>query len=88
MMSIAMGVIFELPIVVMILTRIGILTPAYLIHMRKYSVVAIFIIAAIITPQDIFTMILVAIPLMFLYEVSIVISRIITVGKKKREARE
>jgi sec-independent protein translocase protein TatC len=85
MMSIAMGLIFELPIVVMILTRIGILTPEYLIHMRKYSVVAIFIIAALITPQDIFTMILVAIPLMFLYEVSIVISRLISVGKKKRE---
>lgn len=88
MMSIAMGVLFELPIIVMILTRIGILTPAYLIQMRKYSIVIIWIIAAIITPQDILSQVLVAIPLMFLYEVSIVISRIMTVKKKKREAEQ
>ncbi len=88
MMSIAMGVLFELPIVVMILTRIGILTPAFLIQMRKYSVVIIWIIAAIITPQDILSQVLVAVPLMFLYEISIVISRIMTVRKKKREAQE
>jgi sec-independent protein translocase protein TatC len=88
MMSIAMGVLFELPIVVMILTRIGILTPAYLIQMRKYSVVIIWIIAAVITPQDILSQVLVAIPLMFLYEISIVISRIMLIRKKKREAME
>ncbi len=88
MMSIAMGVLFELPIVVMILTRIGILTPAYLVQMRKYSIVIIWIIAAVITPQDILSQILVAVPLMFLYEISIVISRVIHIRKKKREAEE
>ena len=86
MMSIAMGILFELPIVVMILTRIGLITPDFLAAKRKYSVVVIFVIAAVITPQDIFSQILVALPLMFLYEVSIIISKMIFIRKKKRDA--
>jgi sec-independent protein translocase protein TatC len=82
--SFAMGVLFELPIIVMILTRIGILTPQFLIAKRKYSVIIIWVIAAIITPQDILSQVLVAIPLMFLYEISIVISKIIIIRKRRQ----
>jgi len=83
--SISMGILFELPIVIMILTRIGILTPAFLISKRKYAVVMSFIIGAFITPQDPISMIMVAVPLMFLYEISIVISRFMIKRRKKKE---
>lgn len=81
--SIAMGVLFELPIAVLILTRIGILTPAFLITKRKYAIVAIFVIGALITPQDPLSQIMVAIPLWFLYEFSIFVSRFTLMRKKK-----
>ena len=83
--SIAMGILFELPIVVMVLTRIGILTPYFLIQKRKYAIVIAWVIAALITPQDIVSQILVAIPLMFLYEVSILLSRFMVIRKKKKD---
>jgi sec-independent protein translocase protein TatC len=80
-----MGVLFEFPIVIMILTRIGIITPSFLSQNRKWAIVIIVLISAVITPsQDIPTQILVAIPLMLLFEVSIVISRMTTVRKKKK----
>ena len=85
--SIAMGILFELPIVVLILTRMGILTPAFLITKRKYSIVGIFIISALITPQDPLSMVVVAIPLWFLYEISIVISRFAFMRKAKKNLK-
>ena len=85
---IAMGVLFELPIVIMILTKIGIVTPQFLIQKRKYAIVIIWILGALITPQDILSQILVAVPLMFLYEISIFISRAIFLRKHKKELME
>jgi len=75
MMTISMGVLFEMPILVLILTRIGILTPQFLISKRKYAIVINFIIAALVTPQDALSIFFVGIPLVFLYELSIVISK-------------
>lgn len=83
--GLAMGLLFELPIAVLILTKIGIITPHFLIQKRKISIVAIWIIAALITPQDPLTQIIVAVPLMFLYEISILISRIVFKNKIKRK---
>jgi sec-independent protein translocase protein TatC len=70
----ATGLVFELPIIAFFLTKIGILTPAFMRKYRKHAIVVIFIIAAIITPPDVFSQTLVAIPLLILYEVSIFIS--------------
>jgi sec-independent protein translocase protein TatC len=81
--TIAVGLVFELPIIVYFLTRIGILTPSFMRKNRKYTIVLILIIAAIITPPDIFSQILVSIPLIGLYELSIGISNRVY---KKREA--
>lgn len=75
--SIAMGILFELPIIIMVLTKIGIITPYILVSKRKYAIIAIWIIAALVTPQDPLSQVLVAVPLMFLYEISIFISKII-----------
>ncbi|TFH42846.1 MAG: twin-arginine translocase subunit TatC [Chrysiogenales bacterium] len=81
-----MGILFEFPIVVMVLTRIGILTPAFLARKRKYAIVLIFVLSAVITPtQDVLTMIIVALPLILLYEISIIISRFTAVRKMKKD---
>ncbi len=72
------GVIFELPIVIYFLSKSGIVTPSFLIKYRKHSLILILILSAIITPPDIFSQILVALPLLLLYEVSIKISKRIT----------
>jgi sec-independent protein translocase protein TatC len=70
----ATGLVFELPIIAFFLTKIGLITPAFLKKYRKHAIVVVFIVAAIITPPDVFSQTLVAIPLLLLYEVSIVIS--------------
>lgn len=72
--TLACGIVFELPIIVFFLTRVGILTPAFMKKNRKYVLIILLTIAAIITPPDIFSQILVTIPLMLLYEFSIFVS--------------
>jgi sec-independent protein translocase protein TatC len=79
----ASGLIFELPIFAFFLTKIGIITPAFLKTYRRYAIVIIFIVAAIITPPDVFSQTLVAIPLLGLYEVSILVSK--SVMRKKTQ---
>lgn len=71
-----MGIVFELPIIIYFLARFGIITAAFMIKNRKYAIVVILIVAAVITPTtDIFTQMLVAIPLWVLYEVSIIVAK-------------
>jgi sec-independent protein translocase protein TatC len=83
----ATGLVFELPIIAFFLTKIGIITPDFMRKFRKHAIVVIFIIAAIITPPDVFSQTLVAIPLLLLYEISILISaRVMKQKEKDREA--
>ncbi len=83
----ATGLVFELPIIAYFLTKVGIVTPSLLRRYRKHAIVVIFILAAIITPPDVFSQTLVAIPLLLLYEVSIFISgRVMKQKEKDREA--
>jgi sec-independent protein translocase protein TatC len=70
----ACGLMFQLPMVVYFLSKVGILTPSFMRNYRRHSVVVIFIIAAVITPPDPFSQVLVAMPITLLYEVSIFIS--------------
>jgi sec-independent protein translocase protein TatC len=77
----ASGVVFELPILIFFLSKIGLITPKFLKKYRKHAIVIILILSAIITPPDIFSQILVALPLFLLYELGIGISRRI---EKKR----
>jgi sec-independent protein translocase protein TatC len=81
--SLASGLIFELPIVIYFLSRIGLVTPVFLKKYRRHSLVVILLLAAIITPPDIFSQVLVCMPLLILYEAGIVISR--RVEKKRLE---
>jgi sec-independent protein translocase protein TatC len=71
---IAGGVAFELPVLVYFLSKIGVLTPRFLRKYRRHSYVVLLIIAAIITPPDVLSQIIVTIPLVILYEISIFIS--------------
>ena len=71
----AVGIVFELPILVYFLTKVGIITPDFLIKNRKYMFVVLLILSAIITPPDMFSQIMVVIPLMGLYEISIRVSK-------------
>ncbi len=73
-LTFAVGLVFELPILVFFLTKVGIVTPSFMRKNRKYMIVIVLIISAIITPADVFSQILVALPLFGLYEVSILIS--------------
>lgn len=71
------GILFEMPVLAFLLTRLGLLTPEFLRQKRRYSIIVIFIASAIITPSvDAFTQILLAVPLMMLYEISIWVSKI------------
>lgn len=79
-----MGIVFELPILVYILAKIGILTPKLMRDNRRYAIVIIMVLAAIITPPDWFSIFLVAIPLVLLYEVSINISARMTKEREKK----
>lgn len=71
----ACAVLFELPALTYVLSRIGMLTPSTMNHYRRHAIVVIFIIAALITPPDVFSQTLVAIPLLVLYEISILVSK-------------
>lgn len=86
MTSLILGAIFELPIVILLLTKMGIVSPVFLTSKRKYAIVIIWIIAALASPgPDPLSQALLALPLMLLYEISIVISKVIVKRKKKRE---
>lgn len=80
----ASGLIFELPIVIFFLTKVGVITPEFLRKYRKYALVIVLILSAIITPPDIVSQIIVAIPVLILYEVSIFISRIVFKREEKK----
>ncbi len=70
------GIIFEMPLAIAFLAKIGIASPAFLIDKRKYAILIIFVVSAVLTPSpDCFSQVLMAVPLMILYEISIVLSR-------------
>lgn len=79
------GLVFELPLISLLLTRLGLLTPKILNKYRRYAIVVIFIAAAILTPPDAFTQILLAVPLLVLYEASVVVSWLAQPRKPKDE---
>lgn len=81
-MLIAFGVIFELPLVIFVLARIGIVDHKFLRKYRKYAILGAFIVGAILTPPDVITQLMMAGPLIVLYEISIWVAYFF--GKKKK----
>ncbi|MGZ3943812.1 MAG: twin-arginine translocase subunit TatC [Mucilaginibacter sp.] len=86
MLTLASGIAFQLPILVYILARVGILTPQFMRRTRRYAVIIILILAAFITPTpDAMTMCVVALPLLILYEVSILVAAAVQRRKLKND---
>lgn len=83
----ACGIVFELPILMYILTKIGLVTPEILRKNRKFALIIVLILSAVITPPDIVSQIIVAIPIIVLYEVSIYISKVV-IRNQLREERK
>ncbi len=77
------GIIFELPFVIVFLTKLGLIKPEMLTKNHKWAILVIFIVSAIFTPPDVFSQILMAIPLTILYEISILGSKFVYWQKKK-----
>lgn len=85
-LTIGSGIIFQLPVVIYILSKLGIMTPKFMRSTRRYAAVLILIVAAVVTPTaDPYTMLIVAFPLFLLYELSIIISARIEKKKQKAE---
>lgn len=81
----AFGMVFQTPLFILFLTKLGVITPAWLSSNRKYAVLVIFILSGILTPgPDIFSQFLMAIPTLLLYEAGIIISKFVSVGKQTR----
>jgi sec-independent protein translocase protein TatC len=75
------GLVFEFPVVLLILARIGVIDAKMLAKQRKYAILLIFVFAAVVTPPDVISQVMTALPLIGLYELSILLSRLF--GKKK-----
>ncbi len=82
------GIIFELPIVIFFLSKVGLISSTFLATYRKHAMIILMLLAAIITPPDIFSMLLVTLPLAFLYELGIIISKRIEKKRDKEEVLE
>ena len=82
----AFGLIFEMPIFALFLSRMGVVTAAMMRRFRRYAIVLIFIVAAILTPPDVLSQLLMAGPMILLYELSVGVAAIF--GRKKKPAEE
>ena len=80
----ATGLYFELPIVIYFLSRLGLITPEFLRKYRKYGIVIILIISAVVTPPDVVSQIIVSIPMLAIYELSILLSALVLKQKNKK----
>jgi sec-independent protein translocase protein TatC len=80
---VAFGVTFQLPVVLSILARVGIVNAQQLRDMRRYAIVALVALAAVFTPPDPYSMISLAVPLVALYEISIICVRFIQKGRRR-----
>jgi len=82
------GMIFEMPVISFFLARIGILTPDFMKKYRRYGIVLVFVVSAIITPPDPVSQLLMALPLLFLYQISIWVSAMGQRKKKESDASD
>jgi len=88
-MVLAMGAVFELPIAILLLSALGLVTPQFLAKFRRHAVIASYLVAAIITPGDLFvTSVALMVPLYLLYELSIGLSWIVFRKRQRRQAAE
>jgi sec-independent protein translocase protein TatC len=85
---IGVAVFFELPIIIFFLSKIGLITPAFLRKYRKHALVIVLVLAAIITPPDIASQVIVSVPIMILYEISIYISKFVIKKEQQKNVEK
>ncbi|WP_071392990.1 twin-arginine translocase subunit TatC [Bacillus tuaregi] len=85
--TIPFGILFELPVVLMFLTSLGIINPYVLQKIRKYAYFLLIVVAVVISPPDVMSDFLVAVPLLFLYEISVNLSKIVYKRKLKKQQK-
>lgn len=81
----AFGLVFEVPVALVLLVISGVITPAWLVEKRSYAIIANFAIAMVVTPSDAYSMILMAIPMCVLYEIGIIASRVFYKAKVEKD---
>jgi len=79
--------VFELPVIIYFLSKIGLITPEFLKKYRKHALVVVLVLSAIITPPDVASQIIVSIPILILYEISIYVSRMVIKKQQKNAAK-
>ncbi|NVJ88368.1 MAG: twin-arginine translocase subunit TatC [Flavobacteriaceae bacterium] len=82
-MLLGVSILFELPVLIYFLTKIGLITPEFLKRYRKHALVVVLILAAIITPPDVASQVIVAIPILILYEIGIKVSKRVIKNQQK-----
>lgn len=82
-LTILFGFVFQLPLIMLFLTYVGLITPEGLGRQRKVAIFVIFIVAAILTPPDVMSQVLMALPMIVLYEISVILSKLV---KRRRKA--
>ena len=87
-MFIAFGLTFEVPVVVVVLVRLGVVSLVKLRSIRGYVIVGAFIVGAIFTPPDVLSQVMLAVPLWLLYELGLLVARFVAVTKRETDAAE
>jgi|TARA_R110002126_G_scaffold289578_3_gene444828 sec-independent protein translocase protein TatC len=86
-MLLGVSILFELPVLIYFLAKIGLITPEFLKRYRKHALVVVLILAAIITPPDVASQVIVAIPILILYEIGIIVARRV-IKKQEKDANK
>jgi sec-independent protein translocase protein TatC len=87
-LCLAFGVVFEIPVAIVLLVLSGVVTPAWLVEKRQYAIIVNFAIAMVVTPSDPYSMILMAVPMCLLYEAGIIASRLFYAARTEKAATE
>lgn len=82
----AFGLCFELPVLLTLLARVGLVTSQGLKSKRRYAIVLVFLVAAVVTPPDVFSQVSLAVPILLLYEISIILAKMVEKKRAEREA--